>query len=82
MPVEPDQIYRHANGPHVRLRVMAVDVNRADVFYLHTGRGGRILLDQLHDSALTKGGQPRRTGYVLETATPTATTEATDAHRR
>lgn len=68
--IEPGQIYRSCDprgdrGP-LRLRVMTVGPNRASVFYLNTGRHGEILLTQLHDSPLTKTGQPRRTGYALE----------------
>lgn len=66
--IEPGQTYRHCDphAPHVRLRVMTVGPNRAEVFYLHTGRAGSILLTQLHATPNTKTGQPRRTGYALE----------------
>ena len=67
--IQPGQVYRHCDprAESVRLRVMTVGPNRAEVFYLHTGRAGRILLSQLHDSRTTKTGKPRRTGYALET---------------
>ena len=67
--IQPGQIYRSADprNPNARLRVQTIEVNRADVFYLHTGRAGSILVHQLHASPTTKNGQPRRTGYVLET---------------
>lgn len=45
---------------------MTVGPNRAEVFYLNTGRRGEILLNALHDSPTTKTGKPRRTGYALE----------------
>jgi hypothetical protein len=45
---------------------MTVGPNRANVFYLHTGRSGTILLTALHDSPTTKTGKARRTGYALE----------------
>jgi hypothetical protein len=66
--IEPDQIYRYCDphAPHIRLRIMTVSPHRAEVFYLHTGRRGEILLNALHDSAVTKTGKPRRTGYALE----------------
>lgn len=69
MPIEPGQTYRSCDprSQSARLRVMTIGPNRAEVFYLHTGRAGRILLGQLHDSPTTAAGQPRRTGYALET---------------
>ncbi|WP_327066815.1 hypothetical protein [Kitasatospora sp. NBC_01302] len=69
MPAKPGQIYQQCDphAPHIRLRIMTVGPNRAEVFYMHTGRAGRILLNALHDSAVTKTGKPRRTGYALET---------------
>jgi hypothetical protein len=45
---------------------MTVGPNRAEVFNLNTGRRGEILLNALHDSAVTKTGKARRTGYALE----------------
>jgi hypothetical protein len=66
--IKPGQVFRSADprNPSARLRVMTMQGNRADVFYLHTGRSGSILLAALHSSATTAAGKPRRTGYVLE----------------
>ena len=70
MPIQPGQIYRHCDPREsIRIRITAYTpgANRADVVDAVTGKRPRqILVTHLHDSATTKTGQPRRTGYALE----------------
>jgi len=67
--IEPGQVCRSCDprgGPLVRI----VDVfdNAVQVVDAQDGkRPRRILRRYLHDSPTTKTGQPRRTGYALET---------------
>ncbi|MEV0443503.1 hypothetical protein AB0I84_13185 [Streptomyces spectabilis] len=70
--IKPGQTYRSCN-PHetTRLRIESYRPGdaRAHVVDATTGKRPRqILISQLHDSPLTRDGQPRRTGYVLEQA--------------
>ncbi|MFI6448339.1 hypothetical protein [Kitasatospora sp. NPDC050543] len=71
MAIEPDQSYHRLpagpSNPLIRLRIMAVGPNRAEVFHLNRGRRGEVLRTALHECPTTKAGQPRRTGYALET---------------
>jgi len=71
MPIEPGQTYRSANprdGHREPIRIVAYDgCNRAEVVDAHSGKNRRqILINSFHDSATTKNGKPRRTGYLLE----------------
>lgn len=80
MAIEPGQIYRSLSSRHPvdgPTRIKVVGWNRygfgkADV--VTVTRDGReirrraIEAAQLRESATTKAGQPRRTGYVLEPA--------------
>lgn len=69
MPIKPGLVYRSCDprgGPSIR--IVTVNPNSAEVVDTQTGKRPRRILDKfLHDSPLTKTGQPRRTGYVLET---------------
>jgi hypothetical protein len=74
MPIEPGQTYQQCDPRVVRvtrLRIEEVHAEHAEVRYLDTGRRGvifgKIRLSQLHASPTTRDGQPRRTGYALET---------------
>lgn len=70
MPIQPGQIYRHCDPREsIRIRITAYTPGdaRAHVVDAVTGKRPRpILVTHLHDSATTKTGQPRRTGYALE----------------
>jgi hypothetical protein len=76
--IEPGQTYRACNGSGLRIRVVgdgpgypAWGWSKTTVeTVLPDGRGTRqraIETTQLHATATTKAGQPRRTGYALET---------------
>lgn len=71
MPIQPGQIYRHCDPREsIRIRITAYrpGAARAHVVDAVTGKRPRqILVTHLHDSATTGTGQPRRTGYALET---------------
>lgn len=68
--IQPGQIYRNCDprgGPRIRITRYEPGWNRADVVDATTGKQPRrILVTHLHQSATTKNGQPRRTGYALE----------------
>lgn len=68
MPIEAGQTYRSCDprgGPSIR--IVEIHPNSATVVDAVTGKRPRsILLAALHDTATTKTGQPRRTGYALE----------------
>ncbi|MGW7087576.1 hypothetical protein ACWGH2_29325 [Streptomyces sp. NPDC054871] len=72
MTIRPGQIYRSCDprgGPHIRIEQYTPGSNRAHVVDADTGKRYRqILVTALHDSPNTRDGQPRRTGYVLESA--------------
>lgn len=69
--VKPDQTYRSADprgGPRIRITAYTPGDARAHVVDAATGKRFRqLLVSGLHTSATTKAGQPRRTGYVLDT---------------
>lgn len=72
--IEPGQTYQQCDPRVVyptRIRIDTIHDDHAATTYLDTSRPGvihgRILLAQLHDSPTTKAGNPRRTGYALET---------------
>jgi hypothetical protein len=79
MSLIPGQVYRSCDPREsIRLRVVRHEAgwNRVDVVDATTGRRPRrILASTLHESATTKTGRPRRTGYVLEAATPATATD-------
>ncbi len=53
----------------IRIRIESYQPGdvRAHVVDADTGkRSRRLLVDRLHETATTKAGQPRRTGYVRE----------------
>jgi hypothetical protein len=66
------QIYRSCDprdNPPIRLRVEYYEPGdvRAHVVDAETGkRSRRPLVDRLHETATTKSGAPRWTGYILE----------------
>jgi hypothetical protein len=64
------QIYRSCDPrDSIRLRVESYEPGsvRAHVVDAETGkRSRRLLVNRLHETATTKSGAPRRTGYVLE----------------
>ncbi|MFE3762301.1 hypothetical protein ACFXPI_11110 [Streptomyces sp. NPDC059104] len=71
MTIEPKQIYRSADprgGPRIRITAYQPGEARAHVVDADTGKRFRqILAHTLHTTPTTKAGQPRRSGYVLET---------------
>ncbi len=68
--IEPGQIYRSCDprgGPRIRITAYLPGWNRADVVDATTGKyPRRIIVRNLHATATTQSGQPRRTGYALE----------------
>lgn len=79
MTIQPGQIYRPAKGGPLRIKVISgpssYNLNRYEfrkatvVTITNDGREvrrRRIDANQLHATATTQDGQPRRTGYVLE----------------
>lgn len=68
--IQPGQTYRSLD-PRESIRIRIVSYRpgdaRAQVVDAVTGKRQRqILVTCLHDSPLTRDGQPRRTGYALE----------------
>lgn len=72
--IAPGQVYRSCDphgGPRIRVTAYTPGDARAHVVDADTGKRPRqMLVTQLHESALTRAGRPRRTGYVLETERP------------
>ena len=72
MPITPGQVYRSCDprgGPRIRIVSYTPGTSRARVVDAYSGKQPRgILVNSLHDSPMTRSGQPRRTGYVLETS--------------
>lgn len=68
--IKPGQIYRSCDprgGPRIRITQYELGWNRADVVDATTGKNPRrIVTRNLHATATTKTGKPRRTGYALE----------------
>lgn len=70
--IEPGQIYRryHARENAItRIRIEAVDPDghRAWAVDADTGKRARwVNTANLHETATTRDGKPRRTGYALE----------------
>jgi hypothetical protein len=73
MSIKPGLVYRSCDprdNPPIRIRISPsyLGENRVPVVDAVTGKRPRsILVSQLHDSPTTRLGEPRRTGYVLET---------------
>lgn len=71
MPIKPGLVYRSCDprgGPSIRVSPGYLGENRVAVVDAVTGKRPRsILASSLHDSPFTAAGQPRRTGYALET---------------
>jgi hypothetical protein len=70
-PISPGQVYRACN-PRDRIRIRIVSYQpgstRAHVVDAVTGKRPRqIYVTSLHTAPTTATGQPRRTGYALET---------------
>lgn len=70
--IRPGQVYRACDprddGRHIRILSYETWDARAQVVDAVTGKRQRqILVDYLHASPTTATGQPRRTGYALET---------------
>jgi hypothetical protein len=69
--IQPGQTYRSLDprgGPRIRVEALAPGGSRAWVVDARTGKRPRwVLAAALHASPTTKTGQPRRTGYALET---------------
>ncbi|WP_405461646.1 hypothetical protein OG786_29405 [Streptomyces sp. NBC_00101] len=69
--IQPGQTYRSCkpSDKGFRIRIITVGATMARAVNAATGRPllDQIMLHNLHDSPTTKNGQPRRTGYVLET---------------
>lgn len=70
--IQPGQTYRSADprgGPRIRVERFTTGHNHVWAVNAYDGKRGRwILVRNLHDSAFTKTGARRRTGYVLEGA--------------
>jgi len=68
--IQPDQIYRNCDPrDSIRIRIVRYTPGdaRAHVVDAVTGKRHRqILVNALHETATTRAGTPRRTGYVLE----------------
>ena len=71
MSIQPGQTYRSADPRElIRIRIESYTPGdaRAHVVDAATGKRPRqMLVRALHQSPTTKTGQPRRSGYVLET---------------
>ncbi|MFJ8163839.1 hypothetical protein ACIRBY_23330 [Streptomyces sp. NPDC096136] len=72
MTIQPGQTYRATNpldeGRRILIEAYTPGDARAHVVDADTGKRPRqILARTLHTKPTTKAGQPRRTGYVLET---------------
>ncbi|HEX6518310.1 MAG TPA: hypothetical protein VF049_22305 [Nocardioidaceae bacterium] len=78
MTIQPGQIYRPAKGGPLRIKVVSKPhttwglhgYGKVDIVTL-TGDGREVRrrpveTSQLHTTPLTANGQPRRTGYVLD----------------
>ncbi len=74
--IQPGQTYRRydrTENATIRIRIESFTPghNHAWVVDADTGKRARwVLIRNLHASRVTKTGQPRRTGYVLEQPTP------------
>lgn len=81
MTIQPGQIYRPAKGGPLRIKVVSApsaynlnrwSLNKATVVTLTADgrevRARSIDASQLHATTTTRDGQPRRTGYVLDTS--------------
>ncbi|MEU0656072.1 hypothetical protein ABZ485_28040 [Streptomyces albogriseolus] len=70
VPIEVGQTYRSLDprgGPQILIVRYEPGWNRANVVDAQNGQRPRsILVTSLHSTATTRGGKPRRTGYVLE----------------
>lgn len=70
MPIQPGQTYRSLDlrgGSRIRITAYEPGWNRADVVDATTGKyPRRIVVRNLHATATTRDGKPRRTGYALE----------------
>lgn len=74
MTIQPGQTYRSAD-PRETIRILIESYTpgdaRAHIVDATDGKRPRqILVKNLHTSATTKAGQPRRSGYILETGDP------------
>lgn len=71
MPIGPGQIYRSCDprgGPRIRITWYVPGHARAHVVDAQDGKRFRqIRVTALHATATTRDGQPRRTGYALDT---------------
>lgn len=71
MTIQPGQTYRSAD-PRELIRILITTYTpgdtRAHIVDAATGKRPRqILVHTLHQTPTTKTGQPRRSGYILET---------------
>ncbi|WP_236241136.1 hypothetical protein [Streptomyces sp. CC228A] len=68
--ITPGQTYRSATprgGPRILIQSYTPGRTHAWAVDAATGQRGRwILVTALHQTPVTRTGQPRRTGYVLE----------------
>lgn len=68
--IQPGQVYKSCDprgGPTIRIVCYEPGWNRADVVDAITGKNPRrIIVRDLHESATTHAGAPRRTGYALK----------------
>lgn len=67
--IEPGQTYIACDNSGYRYRVTAYTPGSelAQVIDLRTGRTKQVKAANLHATAITRYGGPRRTGYALET---------------
>ena len=72
-PIEPGQEFVAAapdpSGP-VSIRISDYEPGSVVARFIagDTGASGIVWIEDLHDSPTTRDGQPRRTGYVLDTS--------------
>ncbi|MEU5976325.1 hypothetical protein [Streptomyces sp. NPDC047315] len=73
--ITPGDTYRSANSRETtRIRVEKYTPGRSHAFVVTLTPDGRAVrrraleVRQLHDTPLTRAGQPRRTGYILARA--------------
>ncbi|MET9957467.1 hypothetical protein ABZ135_38770 [Streptomyces sp. NPDC006339] len=71
MTIQPGQIYRSCKPGYEEFRIRITSVGTETVSATSVDGGWALLnpvpIRQLHATPTTKTGQPRRSGYVLET---------------
>lgn len=71
MAIEPGQVYRSCKPRDMGFRIRIVEVGAETSRGVDASNGRpllwRVMNRDLHDSATTRTGKPRRAGYVRET---------------